>query len=128
MIFEGIITQLLAKETISTGWWDREKRTFVIEEISDREYKGSIAVDVRGEKVMILDQFSVGTAVSVSMNSRAREYNGKRYNSISAWKIEAVWWWSASAAPSEWPATPPDTKVKAKGAAKPADVDDDLPF
>lgn len=125
MIFEGIITQLLAKETITTWWWDREKRTFVLEEISDREYKASIAVDVRWEKVMILDQFPVWTAVKVSMNSRAREYNGKRYNSISAWKIEAVGWSDTpppAMPPSEGPATPPNTTAKKK------EVDDDLPF
>ena len=45
-------------------------------------------IDLLGEKTELIKQYKVGDHVKVSLNYRAREYDGRRFNSIGAWKIE----------------------------------------
>jgi hypothetical protein len=45
-------------------------------------------IDLLGEKTELIKQYKVGDHVKVSINYRAREYDGRRFNSIGAWKIE----------------------------------------
>jgi len=94
MNFEWIITLIGNEETV----WQNNLRkiTFVIEEDSDKEFKWSIAVDVFWEKVDMMKDYKVWDKVNASLNSRAREYNGRRYNSISAWRLEKTNWSSTS--------------------------------
>lgn len=87
------------------------KQTIVMEEVTDREYPASITLDFRRDKVELLANVTVGTVVKVGLNTRAREYNGRWYNSISAWRMDVV----ADAGSSAAPATTDE-------------VDDDLPF
>lgn len=73
--------------TIQVGKNNTDQRAFVVEEVG-KEYPSSIAVDMRKEKCMELNSYKVGDEVELSLNSTAREYNGKYFNSISAWKIK----------------------------------------
>lgn len=86
MQYEGIITHILDVEQIGAN--NTDKRTVILEENSDREYKGGLAFDLRWEKVSLIDAYKVGDIIKVSLNTKVREYNGRRYNSISAWKLE----------------------------------------
>ena len=86
MEFEGIITLIGKEETI--GEKQLKKITFVLEEESDREYKASIAIDLFGERAELISNYKVGQKVKAALNFRAREYNGRWYNSVSAWKLE----------------------------------------
>ena len=95
------------EETV--GQNNLRKLTFVLEEDTDREYKWSIAVDIFGDKIDMLAWFKQGDKVKASLNFRAREYNGRRFNGVSARKIEKSQWATANDAPS-------------------APADDDLPF
>jgi hypothetical protein len=45
-------------------------------------------IDLLGEKTELIKQYKVGDHVKVSLNYRAKEYDGRRFNSIGAWKIE----------------------------------------
>ena len=45
-------------------------------------------IDLLGEKTELIKQYKVGDHVKVFLNYRAREYDGRRFNSIGAWKIE----------------------------------------
>ncbi len=90
----------------SVGANNSPKQTIVLEEHNDKEYKSSLAVDFWSDKTGLLQSYSIGDIVTVSLNPKAREYNGKYYNSISCRKIE----WSSNLS---W---------------KPSDSDDDLPF
>jgi hypothetical protein len=94
MNFEWIITMIGNEETV----WQNNLRkiTFVIEEESDREFKWSIAVDIFGDRVDMMKDFKVWDKVNAALNSRAREYNGRRFNSISAWRLEKANWSSSS--------------------------------
>ena len=82
------------------------KLTFVVEEVSDKDYKGSLAIDLIKDKVDMMNDFKVGDMVSVAVNFRATEYNGKHYNGITAWRISK-------------------TDGSSKGGSS---SDDDLPF
>lgn len=88
LIFEGKITHI--SQTEEVGQNNLPKRSFVLEEVSDREYKGSIALDLYNEKTWLMDQYSVWDTVKAYFNVRAREYNDRRYNSLSARKVEQI--------------------------------------
>ena len=104
MQYEGKIVKILPLEQI--GQNNTDKRTVILEENRDSEYKGGIAFDLWGEKISMIDSYNEGDTVNVSLNSKVKEYNGRRYNSISAWKIEGT-----SSAESGWgePFVPPST-------------------
>ncbi|MFZ2718294.1 MAG: DUF3127 domain-containing protein, partial [Candidatus Absconditicoccaceae bacterium] len=80
MIFEGTIT-FIGEET-QVGEKQTPKLDFVLEENSDRQYKSSVAIDLFGEKTALIKGFKVGDTIKASLNFRAREYNGRWYNSI----------------------------------------------
>lgn len=86
MNFEGIVRLILAEELIGTQ--QLRKRTVVLDEAGDNQYKGSIAIDFFNDKIDLLNDLRPGDAVRVSLNVKAREYNGKRYNGLTWRKIE----------------------------------------
>ncbi len=65
-----------------------DKRTVVLEEVTDREYKGGIAFDLIKDKVYLTDKFKVWDTVEVFLNFKVSEYNGRHFTNITAWKIE----------------------------------------
>ena len=71
------------------------------------------------DKIAMMSNFSVGQDVEVSFNLSSREYNGKWYHNIDAWKIGA----QGAGAPAG--AVPPPSVADAPGDS--ADSDD-LPF
>ena len=70
------------------------------------------------EKIAVLQNFGVGQEVEVSFNVSSREFNGKYYHNIDAWKINPV----GSAPISEDVPPPMETDIPA------ATEEDDLPF
>lgn len=89
MTIEGNII-FISEETL-VGQKQLPKVSFVIEEDSDREFHNSLMIDLLGDKIDLIKEYKVGDHVKVSLNYRAKEYDGRRFNSIGAWKIE----WSA---------------------------------
>lgn len=67
-----------------------EKRTVVLDEHTEKEYKWGIAFDLIKDKIALIDKFKVWDIVDVSLNFKASEYNGRYFTNISAWKIELV--------------------------------------
>jgi single-stranded DNA-binding protein len=112
---KGRVIQVMPTESGITkagkGW---SKTTFVIE--TGGEYPKKIAIDVMGDKVQLPN---VGEDVTVSLNIESREYNGKWYSNVNAWKVETGAGQSAPTAP---------TAPSANPSAKVAAADDDLPF
>ena len=90
MEFEGIVTFMGSIDTVETAKGPAEKVTFVVEE-AEWEYKKSIVCDQFGEKqVSVAKMIAQGDRVKVSLSPRAREYNGRWYNAISARKVEVL--------------------------------------
>ncbi len=61
------------------------KRQLVV--TTTEQYPQDIAIDFLGDKITQLDKYQVGNPVTVSINIRGNEYNGKYYNSINGWRI-----------------------------------------
>ena len=88
MEFEWVVTFIKAKETV--GQNNLEKQTFVLEEDTDREYKNSMCVDVFGDKTKLLDWLKKWDKVVAMLNTRAKEYNGRWFNTITARKLDVI--------------------------------------
>ena len=86
MQFKGSIKKI--GETITgqseKGTWS--KTSILIEEI-DTQYPNSLVFDDMKDKI---GNLKPGMVVIVDYNCRAKEVNGKIFNSLSIWKIEAV--------------------------------------
>ena len=90
MEFEWVITMIWQEETV---WANNSRKvTFVVEEDSDREFKSSVAVDLRNEKADLIKDYKVWDKVKVWLNFRAREYNGRWFNGITAWRMDKTSW------------------------------------
>lgn len=113
MEYAGKITHLLPEELVGKN--QLRKRVIVLEELTDREYKGGMVVDFIGDKCDLLNGFKIGDQVKVWLNFRANEYNWRWYNGINGWRVDAVGW--------EWSAPAPSAPV-----APAATYEDDLPF
>jgi len=89
MEIKGTITEIketIKGETAAGKSW--EKLTFVID--TETEYDNIIAFDVFGEEAV--ERFNkynkVGDKVKVIFNIKCREYQGKYYTNLAAWRIE----------------------------------------
>jgi single-strand DNA-binding protein len=117
----GKVKLVMDTKTISPTFTVRE---FVVT-VEDGKYPQDIALQVVNDKVNLLDNLSEGQEVKVSFDIRGREYNGRYFNNLQAWKIEGGD--SGSDAPpsavpdQDRPPIPDDSEA-------PGDFDDDIPF
>ena len=89
MQYQGIVKFIWSKEIIGDNL---EKQTIVLEEISDREFKWSLAVDFFRDKIALLDNVKIWDTVTAHLNSRCNESKtqaGRYFNSITCWRIES---------------------------------------
>lgn len=77
-------------QTVGQNWL--QKRTVVLEEVNDKDYKWGIAFDLIKDKVSLIDGFTVWDTVEVLLNFRATESNGRWFTNINAWSIKKVKW------------------------------------
>jgi hypothetical protein len=80
-------------------------REFVI--TTADKYPQEVIFQTVNDKMDIIAPYGQGQEVTVSFNVRGREYNGKYYNTLDAWKVQGE-----AAAPSQ----------------QPIEETDDLPF
>ena len=88
MQYQGFVKFIWPRETI---WEGIEKQTIVLEENTDREYKGSIAVDFFRDKIALLSDVNTDDLITVHLKFRANESKnqpGRWFNSITCWRIE----------------------------------------
>lgn len=78
----------LIGNTESVGNNGFTKRQIVIE--TSEQYPQKIAIDFVKDKTNILDKYSIGQEVTVDVNLRGSEYNGKFYVNLQGWKINAL--------------------------------------
>lgn len=67
------------------GW---SKQEFVIE--TEEQFPKKVCLSVFGDKVSLLNGLSTGDQIDISFNLESREFNGKWYSNINAWKINPV--------------------------------------
>ena len=81
----GNIIHIGETETVgSAGTF--KKRVLVIE--TEEQYKQQIPIDFVQDKTSVLDSYSIGDNVTVGINIRGNQYNGKWFSSINGWRIE----------------------------------------
>lgn len=85
-----IIGKLLMKLPLQSGigrtgnsW---QKQEFVIETIE--QYPKKVCANLWGDKLDMLETVNIGDTVKVSFSIESREFNGKWYTDVKAWKIE----------------------------------------
>ena len=62
-------------------------REFVITTL-DEKYPQDVIFQAVNDKMDIIAPYGQGQEVTVSFNVRGREYNGKYYNTLDAWKVQ----------------------------------------
>ena len=106
--------------TSARGEW--QKREIIIEQPD--EFNRKVCVTFFGDKAAEAANLREGDKVSISINIESREYNGRWYTNVNAWRINQA---PAAAAT---PAAPAVEEAPFKETAMPATADDvdDLPF
>jgi hypothetical protein len=80
----GTVTKLLEPQTGESAKGNWTKQEFILETENDK-YPKSICIEIWGDKV---DPPQVGDVVVCSINVESREYNGRYYTNVRAWKID----------------------------------------
>lgn len=89
MQYTGTVKFIWPKETIGAN--AIEKQTIVLEEETDREFKGGLAVDFFKDKIELVSNLKVGDTITVYINTRVNESKtqpGRYFNSITGWRLE----------------------------------------
>ncbi len=124
---EGRIARKLNVQsgTSARGTWSKQEFIF---EYQEGNFPTQICMNVWGdEKVRDFEKYQVGDKVKVSFNLSSREYNGRWYTDVRAWRIEPA----GAAAPY---APPVQSGAPVQSAPLPSfddmssPVEDDLPF
>lgn len=121
---EGRIARKLNVQTGTSarGAWSKQEFIF---EYQEGNFPAQVCMNVWGEdKVRELEKYQVGDKVKVSFNLSAREYNGRWYNDVRAWRIEPAGTTPAVPAVPPAPVAPPPSEVPGFDSMS----EDDLPF
>ncbi|MDF1546295.1 MAG: DUF3127 domain-containing protein [Bacteroidales bacterium] len=94
------------------------KQDFVIE--TEDQFPKKVCFSSWGDKVEEVKKLIAGEAVTISFNAESREYNGKWYTDLRAWKIIK--------SSNQQPNTEVDTPSFTENDIPPEQEDDDLPF
>ena len=95
-------------------------------EVADGNYPQMVKFQLVQDRCTLLDTFNEGEKIKVHFDLRGREWNGKYFTNLNAWRLEKV---EAAAATS---AAPPDfgddSFPSANDEPQSGGFDDDLPF
>ena len=85
MEFEGVVYRKLPEVTGSSarGAWKKQDVVFEL----PSEFSRKICVTFFGDRAEDAASLNEGDTVTVSVNVESREYNGKWYTDVKAWKI-----------------------------------------
>ena len=117
LTLRGKLSRKLSVESgTSKAGKDWQKQSFLLD--TGSQYNPEVCFQLFGEeKIQMLSHHNEGDQVEVSFNLSSREYNGKYYHNIDAWRINR-----AAAAVVE-DASMPQAPLEASDAEE-----DDLPF
>ena len=121
---EGKLYLVMETQKVSESF---QKREFVLLTDEDSKYPQHVKFELAQDKCSLLDFFADGQAVTVHFNLRGREWSGKYFTNLQAWKIEAAATTSAPAparAARQQPAPPAFPTAPRKVTTE----TDDLPF
>ncbi len=117
---KGKVQQVLKPESgVSRAGKEWKKQEFVIE--TDEQFPKKICFTLFNDKTSLIDGLSAGEEVEVSFNVESREYNGKWFHNINAWKIEKP-------SAENLPEPPPEFSMDDIPPERADDDANDLPF
>ena len=88
MELEGRIARKLTVQTGTSARGAWSKQEFILE-YQEGNFPSQVCMNVWGDdKVRDLDKYQVGDKVKVSFNLSSREFNGRWYTDVRAWRIE----------------------------------------
>jgi len=124
MELEGRIVRKLNVQTGTSARGAWAKQDFIFE-YQEGNYPSQVCMNVWGDdKVKELEKYQVGDKVKISFNLSSREYNGRWYTDVRAWRIESA---AAPAPVQDAPPVTQDDPYASSSYSSPLD-EDDLPF
>jgi len=111
-----LIQKLPVQSGVSSSGNNWSKAEFVIETVE--QYPKKVCANLWGERAKALDQFQLGALITVSFDLESREYNGRWYTDVKAWRVDAATPAAAAGAPvqgyipPQQPAYPPQGYVQ----------------
>lgn len=94
-----LIQKLPVQSGVSNSGNNWSKAEFVIETVE--QYPKKVCANLWGERAKALDQFQLGSLITVSFDLESREYNGRWYTDVKAWRIDAATPAAAAGAPAQ---------------------------
>ena len=124
----GKIVKIFDTEQKSASFQARE---FVIE-VADGQYPQMVKFQLVQDKCTLVDEYAEGDVVTVEFDLRGREWNGKYFTNLQAWRMnrgeDSGEGDSAGAAASGGSAASTKSAAPAPVSQASADFDDDIPF
>ena len=116
---KGKINQILEVSTgVSKAGKEWKKREFVIE-TADDQFPKQVCFTLFNDKISLVEGLAAGEDVNVSFSVESREFNGRWYHNINAWRIDRLAADTPGGLPPEF--TPDDIPPESSDK-------DDLPF
>ena len=123
---EGKIEKIFDTESKSATFTARE---FVIE-VADGQYPQMVKFQLVQDKCSLIDDYREGEQIEVDFDLRGREWNGKYFTNLQAWRIARAG--EGDSGPSSGGSSSSSTSAPEKASAASCtasdDFDDDIPF
>lgn len=117
---KGKIEKILKPESgVSRAGNEWTKQEFVIE--TEEQFPKKVCFTLFGDKTSLINAYTVGEEVEVSFNIESREYNGKWFHNINAWKVDKT-------SAENLPEMPPEFSISDIPPEPEEDPANDLPF
>ncbi|MFV0290481.1 MAG: DUF3127 domain-containing protein [Mangrovibacterium sp.] len=127
MEITGKIFQILDEQggtsASGTAW---KKQEFIVDTTENPQYPRKVCFTLFGDRMSNLQGLSVNDEVRVSFEIESREYQGRWFHNINAWRVDKVITGSASASTA--PAAPNFAQAPTSPAQNAEEEDGDLPF
>ena len=121
MQVKGTLQQILKLESgVSKAGKEWKKQDFIL--VTNEQFPKTVCFTLFGDKISLIDGISEGSEVEVFFSVESRDFNGKWYHNINAWKIERA---GASNAPKTYP---PEFSIGDIPPEPGEDSGNDLPF
>ena len=123
---EGKIEKIFDTEQKSASFTARE---FVIE-VADGQYPQMVKFQLVQDKCTLVDEYNEGDQIEVEFDLRGREWNGKYFTNLQAWRISRAGEGGgdeSSNAGSQGGSSKPAAASKEPSSVA-TDFDDDIPF
>lgn len=123
---EGKIEKIFDTEQKSASFTARE---FVIE-VAEGQYPQMVKFQLVQDKCTLVDDFNEGDQIEVEFDLRGREWNGKYFTNLQAWRISRAGegGGSADSDMGSQSASPKPATASKDTSSVATDFDDDIPF